>query len=115
MRASQAVARERRIKKMQTAVSRHETKSAGTPGIVYRTICQNPGCGFKFDLRITPQNASLLGGTMPCPHCKRHGGPIETPCRINGKLLGARLFSPPTGTGTDRAADDPRGAGSRDV
>src|SRR5205823_11572237 len=29
---------------MQTAMS-SETKSAERPGVVYRTVCQNPGCG----------------------------------------------------------------------
>ena len=80
---------------MQTAVSRHETKSTGTPGIVYRTICQNPGCGFKFDLRITPQNASLLGGTMPCPHCKRHGGQLKSQGRISEKTVRRQAAVPP--------------------
>src|ERR1035437_8164925 len=62
---------ERRIQKMQTAVSRNESKTTGSPGVVYRTICQNPGCGFKFDLKITPQNASLLSGTMAWAHQRK--------------------------------------------
>ena len=44
---------------MQTAMNT-ETKTAERPGVVYRTACQNPGCGATFDLRITPENASLL-------------------------------------------------------
>ena len=98
---------------MQTAVSRHETKSASIPGIVYRTICQNPGCGFKFDLRITPQNASLLGGTMPCPHCKRHGGQLKSQGRIGDKLFAAKLLFRPTGVGSSRSDDDEMGSDSR--
>jgi len=30
---------------MQTAVGRHETRTTGNKGIVYRTVCQNPGWG----------------------------------------------------------------------
>ena len=97
---------------MQTAVSRHETKSSSTPGIVYRTICQNPGCGYKFDLRITPQNAGLLGGTMPCPHCKRHGGQLKSQGRISEKLFAAKLLFRPTGVGPTRSDEDEMGADS---
>jgi hypothetical protein len=61
----------RRRKKMQTSISRNESRATGNHGIVYRTVCHNPGCGFKFDLRITAENASLLGGSIVCPHCKR--------------------------------------------
>lgn len=98
---------------METALSRHETKSSSIPGIVYRTICQNPGCGFKFDLRITPQNASLLGGTMPCPHCKRHGGQLKSQGRISEKLFAAKLLFRPTGVGPTRSDEDEMGADSR--
>jgi hypothetical protein len=38
---------------MQTSVSRNEFRTTGNKGIVYRTVCQNRGCLFKFDLRIT--------------------------------------------------------------
>ena len=98
---------------MQTAVSKHESKATGNPGIVYRTICQNPGCGFKFDLRITPQNASLLSGSMPCPHCKRHGGQLKSQGRISEKVFAAKLLFRPTGIGSTRGDDDEVGADSR--
>lgn len=104
---------ERRIQKMQTAVSRNESKTTGSQGIVYRTICQNPGCGFKFDLRITPQNASLLSGTMACAHCKRHGGQLKSQGRIGEKLFAAKLLFRPTGVGPTRSDEDEMGADSR--
>ena len=63
---------------MQAAIST-ETRTAERPGVVYRTVCQNPGCGATFDLRITPQNASLLSGMIACPRCRRHGGMLK-PC-----------------------------------
>jgi hypothetical protein len=75
---------------MQTSVSRNAFRTTGNQGIVYRTVCQNPGCGFKFDLRIAPENASLLGGAMACPHCKRHGGQLKSQGRIS------KGFSPPS-------------------
>ena len=38
------------------------TANKSQPGVVYRTVCQNPGCEHTFDLRITPQTASKLFG-----------------------------------------------------
>jgi hypothetical protein len=60
-------------------------------GIVYRTVCQNPGCGHSFELRITPVNAGLLSGTMPCPRCHRRGGMLKSQGRLGNKLFGAKL------------------------
>jgi hypothetical protein len=54
---------------MQTSVSRNESRTTRDHGIVYLTVCQNPGCGFKFDLKITPANASFLSGSASCPPC----------------------------------------------
>ena len=98
---------------MQTSVSRNESRTTGNDGIIYRTVCQNPGCGFKFDLRITPQNASLLGGSMACPHCKRHGGQLKSQGRINEKLFAAKLLFRATGVGSTRSDDDEKEADSR--
>ena len=69
------------------------------PGVVYRTECQNPGCGHKFDLRITPANASLLSGTLPCPRCNRHGGMLKPQGRLGDKLFSAKLIYRLTGVG----------------
>jgi hypothetical protein len=99
---------------MQTSVSRNESKTTGNKGIVYRTVCQNPGCGFKFDLSITPQNASLLGGSMACPHCKRHGGQLKSQGRVSEKLFAAKLLFRATGVGPTRSDDDETEADSRD-
>ena len=104
---------ERRTQKMQTAVSRNESRTNGSQGVVYRTICQNPGCGFKFDLRITPQNASLLSGSMACPHCKRHGGSLKSQGRMGEKLFAAKLLFRPIGVGPTRSDEDEMGADSR--
>ena len=91
---------------MQTVVSRHESRTTGNKGIIYRTVCQNPGCGFKFDLRITPENASLLSGSTACPHCKRHGGQLKSQGRISEKLFAAKLLFRAAGVGPTRSDDD---------
>jgi len=98
---------------MQTAVSRDESRTSGSQRIVYRTVCQNPGCRFKFDLKITPENASLLGGLMACPHCKRHGGQLKSQGRISNKLFAAKLWFSTTGVGPTRGAADEVGPDSR--
>ena len=94
---------------MQTSVSRNAFRTTGNQGIVYRTVCQNPGCGFKYDLRITPENASLLGGAMACPHCKRHGGQLKSQGRISEKLFAAKLLFRPTGAGRRAETKTKRG------
>src|SRR5271167_3502558 len=102
----------RGLEKMQTAVSRHESRTTGSQGIVYRIVCRNPGCGFKFDLRITSENASLLGGSIACPRCKRHGGQLKSEGRISEKLFAAKLWFRPTGVGSTRGDDDEVGTDS---
>lgn len=84
---------------MQAAINKHESPDTSNHGIVYRTTCQNPGCGFQFDLRITPANAGLLSGSMPCPRCKRHGGFLKPQGRIGDKLFAAKLMFRVTGVG----------------
>jgi hypothetical protein len=91
---------------MQTTVSRQESKTASSQGIVYRTVCRNPGCGFSFDLRITPENASVLGDSITCPHCKRHGGHLKSEGRIREQLFAAKLLFRPTGVGSSRSDDE---------
>jgi hypothetical protein len=79
-------------------------------GVVYRTICQNPGCGFEFDLKITPENAGLLGGTIACPRCRRHGGLLKREQKIGDRRFAAKLIFRGPGAaylaeeGTERAA-----------
>ena len=94
---------------MQTAVSKHESRTPSSQGVIYRTVCQNPGCGFKFDLKITPSNASLLSGSMACPHCKRHGGFLKSQGRIADKVFAAKLLFRITGVGHTRGDDDDLG------
>ncbi len=81
-------------------------KAKPQSGIVYRTVCQNPGCGHTFDLQITPGNAQLLSGTVPCPRCRRHGGTLKSQGRIGDKLFAAKLVYRLTGIGPRRDEDD---------
>jgi hypothetical protein len=73
------------------------TAKKSQPGVVYRTVCQNPGCGHTFDLQITPQTASMLSGTIACPRCRRHGGMLKSQGRIGDKLFSAKLVYRLTG------------------
>ena len=86
--------------KMQTTTStKHETRNgASKGGVVYRTTCHNPGCGFSFDLRITPETVSLLSGPIACPRCRRHGGSLKPQGRIGDKLFAAKLTFRAMGT-----------------
>jgi hypothetical protein len=80
-------------------VTQENLKSKSEGGVVYRTTCQNPGCGHTFDLRVTPANASLLSGTMACPRCRRHGGMLKPQGRLANKLFSAKLVFRLTGVG----------------
>jgi hypothetical protein len=92
---------------MQTGTATTNNRaSKSLPGIVYRTSCQNPGCGHMFDLRITPENAKLLSGTLPCPRCHRHGGMLKPQGRIGDKLFSAKLIYRLTGVGPRPDEDD---------
>src|SRR5258708_39749453 len=100
--------------KMQTAASKNESKRTTTSqGVVYRINCQNPGCGFKFDLKITPENAGLLSGPIACPHCKRHGGFLKSQGRVGDKLFAAKLYFRAIGVGPTRSDHDESAADSR--
>jgi hypothetical protein len=89
---------------MPTAERKAENGNGEAAGVVYETVCQNPGCGHAFELRITPQNAGLLSGTMPCPRCRRHGGMLKPTGRLGNKRYAAKLmfratnvtFTPPS-------------------
>jgi hypothetical protein len=91
---------------MQTATDRHEARTQNGRGVVYRTACQNPGCGATFDLRITPENAGLLSGTIACPRCRRHGGYLKPQGRIGDKLFAAKLLYRLTGVAAPHTDED---------
>ncbi len=77
-----------------------------SPGVVYRTTCENPGCGHTFDLRITAKEAGLLGGTMACPRCRRHGGMLKRLGRLDDRLFVAKLVYKMIGAGTSTPSDE---------
>lgn len=80
---------------MQTTTTK--TESRVVQGIVYSTQCQNPGCGHVYDLRITPQEVSLLSGPIACPRCRRRGGMLKPAGRLGDKLFAAKLVYRMTG------------------
>jgi hypothetical protein len=90
---------------MNTA-TRQDATSTTTRGVIYRTTCQNPGCGFTFDLNITAQNAGMLSGSIACPRCRRHGGFLKPQGRIGDKLFAAKLMFRMTGIGPSARDDD---------
>ncbi|HKD68205.1 MAG TPA: hypothetical protein VKB84_15275 [Candidatus Binataceae bacterium] len=77
-----------------------------SPGVVYRTTCENPGCGHTFDLRITAKEAGLLAGTMACPRCRRHGGMLKRMGRLDDRLFVAKLVYKMIGVGASSSSDD---------
>ena len=83
---------------MQSIATNTETRAKKSQGgVIYRTVCQNPGCAHSFDLRITPQTASMLSGSISCPRCHRHGGMLKPQGRIGDKLFSAKLVYRLTG------------------
>jgi hypothetical protein len=93
---------------MQTTMSKQETRPSTGKGVVYKTTCHNPGCGFTFDLRITPETVSMLSGPIACPRCRRHGGSLKPQGRIGDKLFAAKLIFRVTGVAS-AASDDEDG------
>lgn len=81
-------------------------ENLASPGVIYRTTCENPGCGHTFDLRITAKEAGLLGGTMPCPRCRRHGGMLKRLGRLDDRLFVAKLAYKSTGAGASVPSDE---------
>ena len=88
------------------SLTTHERSPQNAPRLVYRIDCQNPGCRCKFDLSITPLNASLLSGTLTCPRCHRRGG-ILKPCgRLGARLFAAKLVFRTANIADPRQSDE---------
>jgi hypothetical protein len=83
------------------SVAQHEN-----PGIVYRVACENPGCGYTFDLAITPKEAGMLARTIACPQCTRHGGMLKPAGRLADRLFSAKLAFKLTGVGPTLAGEE---------
>jgi hypothetical protein len=66
-------------------------------GVIYRVACENRGCGHTFDLPITPKQVGILGGTITCPRCNRHGGILKRVGRLADRLFSAKLAFKLTG------------------
>lgn len=85
------------------------SEALAAEGVVYRTVCQNPGCGHTFSLRITPKDLSLLSGTMACPRCRRRGGMLKRVGRLADKLFAAKLIFRETGVGPSNSSPSEEG------
>ena len=60
--------------------------------MIYRTVCENPGCGHAFDLSITRSNLGVLSSRMACPRCHRPGGALKRDQRIGATGCSCRAF-----------------------
>ena len=97
---------------MQSSTTTKQEALNGTgKGVVYRTTCYNPGCGFAFDLRITPETVGLLSRPIACPRCRRQGGSLKPQGRIGDKLFAAKLIFRVMGT-VPATSDDEDGYGA---
>ena len=99
---------------MQTQLNRtgiNQERKTEAPGVVYRTVCQNPGCGATFDLRITPENASLLSGMISCQRCRRQGGMLKPQGRLGNKLFAAKLQFRAANVAYNRADEEESSSG----
>jgi len=77
------------------AMNRKTTEKDGRspllPLVIYKTRCENPGCGFDFNLRIGHANVGLLCRRLACPRCGRPGGLLKRVQRIADRIFSARL------------------------
>jgi hypothetical protein len=75
------------------AASKIQYSSTTTQGkVIYRTVCQNPGCGHAFDLSITRSNLGVLSSRMACPGCHRPGGVLKCEQRLAQGIFLSRLM-----------------------
>jgi hypothetical protein len=92
---------------VNTLTQQYDSGSNSAQGVVYRASCQNRGCGFEFDLKITPANSGCLSGFIACPYCHRHGGFLKPQGRIGDKRFAAKLYFRATGSArTDGDEED---------
>jgi hypothetical protein len=78
---------------MNTAASWHSNRPA-IGEIIYKIVCENPGCGFGFDLKITRVNIGLLSHGLACPRCRRPGGALKREQRLGERMFSSKLQFP---------------------
>jgi hypothetical protein len=79
---------------MKRAATQHSMNKPAMGEVVYRTTCENPGCGFGFDLKITRANVGILGRRISCPRCRRPGGTLKRLQRLASRTFSSRLQFP---------------------
>lgn len=76
---------------MKTTTRRRSKDRAADCGIICKTVCGNPGCGFGFELTVNRANISLLGQRLACPVCRRPGGILQRMRRLGARTFSSRL------------------------
>ena len=77
---------------LQKRTSKTRQKSSEPVGsVVFQTICQNPGCGNTFELRIMPRHTGALAGAVSCPRCRRPAGSLKSCGRLAPGVFAAKL------------------------
>jgi hypothetical protein len=76
---------------MKKSSPRRSSAGHAGNGVIYKTVCENPGCGFGFDLKINRTNIGLLSHHFACPRCRRPGGSLKREQRLGDRLFSSRL------------------------
>jgi hypothetical protein len=79
---------------MATASKIQYSSAPGEGEAIYRTVCENPGCGHTFDLSFTRLNLGVLGSRIACPRCHRPGGALNRDQSIGDGVFLSRLMFP---------------------
>jgi hypothetical protein len=59
--------------------------------VVFKTICENPGCGNTFELKIMPSHVGVLAGGVSCSRCRRPAGSLKICGRLAAGIFAAKL------------------------
>ena len=76
----------------KTPGTKRTSSGDASPAVVYQTVCQNPGCGNTFELRVTARDTRTLAGNISCPRCRRPGGSLKTYGRLAPQVFSAKLI-----------------------
>ena len=76
---------------MNAAVSRPLNRRPAIGEVIYKTVCENRGCGFEFDFKITRHSVGLLSRRLACPRCRWPGGLLKRDQRLGDMIFSSRL------------------------
>src|SRR5690349_18871021 len=89
---------------MKTTTRRQSNDRTANCGIICKTVCGNPGCGYGFELTVNPANVGLLGRRLACPVCRRPGGMLQRMHRLGARTFSSRLQFSETPSGQSSPA-----------